>query len=149
MHWRRDDQNGSIAGALSPPFHHVHQLDERVGRCGHFVAVRPGCELENLCDLRLGFDASHQFGEWAHLLVYFKDPRVNTWRTVARHCLHWKGRSILFAFDALFGPELGIILWHLISLINYSVINEPQVRCFTLLLLGMPPNTTTELQSWS
>ena len=60
QHSRRDDDHGPVSGALPPPLHHVHELDQRVGGCGHLVAGRPARQLEQLARLHLGLDSGHQ-----------------------------------------------------------------------------------------
>jgi len=56
-----DNNNWTIVRPLSPPFHHVHQLNQGVGGCGHLVALGP----------------AHQLCERHNLLMDFKDPRPN------------------------------------------------------------------------
>ena len=45
---RRDDDDGSIVSFLPPPLHHVHQLDQRIGRGRDLVTARPAHQLEQL-----------------------------------------------------------------------------------------------------
>lgn len=58
---RGDDDDGAIIGPLPPSLHHVHQFDQSVGGCRHFMSFRPAHELENLTRLGRCFDSGHEF----------------------------------------------------------------------------------------
>ena len=110
VHIRRDDENGPIAGALSPSLNHINQFNKCICRSGNFVSVRPGSELKDLGHFRFGFNACHQFCERRHLFIDFENPWINTRRTVPRHCFHRECRTVFLGFDAFLWPELGVIL---------------------------------------
>lgn len=65
-----DDGHGSIVVPLAPTLHHVHQLDETVGRGWHLLGHWPAGQLEYLDRLWRCLHARHQLRQRDYFLVY-------------------------------------------------------------------------------
>lgn len=109
-HVRGDDADGSVGGALSPAFDHVHQLDQRVGRGGHLVADRPAGDLEELGRLRLAVHVGHQLGQRDDLLVDLEHPALDVRVVVEGETLDREDRAELLLLLLLGRPEGRVFL---------------------------------------
>lgn len=110
-----DDDDGAVVAALSPPLHHVHELDEGVGGGGHLVVHGPARELEQLDAPRGRLHACHQLRQRHDLLVDPEDPGPDVGVLVVRDVVNGEDGAVLLGMPSL-GPEGGIRLrvlgWH-------------------------------------
>lgn len=68
-----DYSHRSVVVSLAPTFHHVHQLDQTIGRGWHLLCHWPTSQLKYLDGLRRCLYTGHQLGQRDYFLVYPED----------------------------------------------------------------------------